>query len=67
MDAGSCQVEETRVPREKHQPWMGDHYPVTCQWRESNLGYSCELSDISMRIQALKNDVWAAVWKKGAL
>ena len=28
-------VEETRLRRENHQPWMGNHNPATCRQRES--------------------------------
>ena len=28
-------VGKTGVPRKKHQSWMGDHYPVTCECWQS--------------------------------
>ena len=55
----SCVMEETGVPekkkkKNKHRPWMDDHYPVTCQCPESNTGRSGDKAiNISLRYSCL--------------
>ena len=42
MTFGEHVIEKTRVPRENHQPWLGEHYRILCLHWESNLSYSSD-------------------------